>query len=99
LVITSKKFSSIFNTDTIKSHSSIRKNIFKYFSILNINSKMSNRKTPNFATQLFSDEKRDLICVKEKKQSLLFFPKFFATQKTFLNANIKLNSGGCLAGR
>jgi len=33
----------------------------------------------------------DLICVKEKKQSLLFFPKFFATQKTFLNANIKLN--------
>ena len=29
-----------------------------------------------------------IICVKEKKQSLLFFPKFFATQKTFLNANI-----------
>ena len=48
---------------------------------------MSNRKTPNFATQLFL-RKRDLICVKEKKQSLLFFPKFFATQKTFLNANI-----------
>jgi len=22
-----------------------------------------------------------IICVKEKKQSLLFFPKFFATQK------------------
>ena len=33
----------------------------------------------------------DLICVKEKKQSLLFFPKFFATQKTFLNANIMFN--------
>jgi len=31
------------------------------------------------------------ICVKEKKQSLLFFPKFFATQKTFLNANIMFN--------
>ena len=29
-----------------------------------------------------------IICIKEKKQSLLFFPKFFATQKTFLNANI-----------
>jgi len=29
---------------------------------------MSNRKTPNFATQLFSNEKRDLICVKEEFQ-------------------------------
>jgi len=37
-----------------------------------------------------------IICVKEKKQSLLFFPKFFATQKTFLNANIKSNLNGGL---
>jgi len=29
-----------------------------------------------------------LICVKEKKQSLLFFPKFFLSEKTFLNANL-----------
>jgi len=33
-----------------------------------------------------------LICVKEKKQQRLFFPKFFATQKTFLNANIKMKT-------
>ena len=33
-----------------------------------------------------------IICVKEKKQYSLFFPKFFPTEKTFLNANIKLNS-------
>ena len=52
---------------------------------------MSNRKTPNFATQLFSDEKRDLICVKEFAKYSFCSPKFFATQKTFLNANIKKN--------
>ena len=39
-----------------------------------------------------------IICVKEKKQSLLFFPKFFATQKTFLNPNINRNKLGCLTG-
>lgn len=33
-----------------------------------------------------------IICVKEKKQQRLFFPKFFPTEKTFLNSDIKLNS-------
>lgn len=43
-----------------------------------------------FETQTFQVcPTEQIICVKEKKQSLLFFPKFFATQKTFLNANIQ----------
>jgi len=42
----------------------------------------------------FSKAESDIICVKEKKQSLLFFPKFFPTEKTFLNAVIKSNLNG-----
>jgi len=49
-----------------------------------------NRKTPNFATQLFF-QKRDLICVKE---FAFGSPKFFPTEKTFLNANIMPNLRG-----
>ena len=51
---------------------------------------LSNSSPPVGTSDKKSDSvsQKDLICVKEKKQSLLFFPKFFATQKTFLNANI-----------
>jgi len=45
---------------------------------------MSNRKTPNFAYGNSATQK-DLICVKEFAYDS---PKFFATQKTFLNAVI-----------
>jgi hypothetical protein len=45
---------------------------------------MSNRKTPNFAYGNFPTE-RDLISVKEFAYGS---PKFFPTEKTFLNANI-----------
>jgi hypothetical protein len=48
---------------------------------------MSNRKTPNFAYGNSATQK-DLICVKEFAYGS---PKFFATQKTFLNPNIKCN--------
>ena len=49
-----------------------------------------------FETQTFQVcPTEPIICVKEKKQSLLFFPKFFATQKTFLNANIISNLKKC----
>ena len=46
-------------------------------------------RTGEFGTKISNEifPTEPIICVKEKKQSLLFFPKFFATQKTFLNAN------------
>ena len=64
-----------------------------------VNNKVLRNSSPPVRT---SDRKsdsvsqKDLICVKEKKQSLLFFPKFFPSEKTFLNANIKLNKIGDL---
>ena len=54
-----------------------------------------NRKTPNFAYGNFPTE-RDLICVKEFAYGS---PKFFATQKTFLNPNIKSNRKELLQAR
>ena len=82
---------TFFTFPIFQYHKIMRKNKFKYFSILNNNSKMSNRKTPNFATQLFL-RKRDLICVKEFAYSS---PKFFPSEKTFLNANIICNLKKC----
>jgi len=50
-----------------------------------------------FETQTFQVcPTEQIICVKEFAKYSFCSPKFFATQKTFLNANIKSNFGGLL---
>jgi len=65
---------------------------YKYFSFLNNNSKNSNRENLNFASQLFSNEKSDIISVKRK--TLWSFPK--SATPTSFNLDIKLNLAFCL---
>lgn len=62
----------------------LKKRLFKYFSFLN---KYSNRENLNFASQLFSDEKSDIISVKRK--TLRSFPK--SPTATSHHANIMFN--------
>jgi len=70
-------------------HKSMRKHTYINLSFLNNNSKNSNRENLNFASQLFSDEKSDIICVKEFAYGS---PKFFPSEKTFLNANSRADA-------
>ena len=78
--------------DFFPSHNeTIRKHLYKNLSFLNNNSKNSNRENLNFASQLFSDEKSDIISVKRK--TLRSFPK--SATPTSFNLNIKRNFGFC----
>ena len=67
--------------------------ITTYINLLFLN-KYSNRENLNFANAIFCYAENDIICVKEFAKYSFFSPKFFATQKTFLNANIMPNLWG-----